>query len=156
MLFNELKRIEAKIDALLARGRPARGWIIIDCLVPTNLGDCFMAKLATIAIPNFSMAELSTKQATLQGFDANDQPVALPTTPHDHTWVSADPTVVTVTPGADPDTATVASLGKAGTKIRLDCTLHSTDTPPAFPDIDFACTVDVPAGLITQGIINLA
>jgi hypothetical protein len=116
-----------------------------------------MATKKMVAVPNFTMAQLATDGALIQLFDAGDNPAPLPTTPHTHTWTSSDPSVLTVTSDpTNPDTAKVSSTGKVGSKIKIDCVLHATDTPPSFGDLDCACTVDVPAGPPTQGVIALA
>lgn len=158
-ILTNLRRIEAKLDRLLDRGRPVHGRIFLCGLVPTNLGECDMAgkSVKMVAVPNFSLAELATKGALLQLFDAGDNPAPLPTTPFTTTWSSGDVTVLTVTADpVKPEAATVASLGKIGTKVPVKCLVHATDTPPSFADVDAECTIDVPAGPIKQGIVQLA
>ncbi len=157
-LVKDLRRIEAKIDRLLDRGKPVRGWIVLCGECPTNLGDCLMAKtVKMVAIPDFNMAELATKGALLQLFDAGDNPAPLPTTPFTTAWSVGDSTILSVTPDpVNPAAATVSSTGKIGTKVPVKCIVHATDTPPSFADLDCECTITVPAGPATQGIIGIA
>lgn len=148
-----------KLDELLRRRRPTWGLVLLmEC--PTSW-EYFMAKSkglkGLVAIPNFTMAELASKGAIIQLFDAGDNPAPLPTTPHTATWSSGDATVLTVTTDpANPDGAIVTSLGKIGTNVAVKCLLHATDTPPSFGDLDCECTVTVPAGSPTQGVVAIA
>lgn len=138
-----------QILALLApHHRPVSGIVLLK-------GDLNMAK-KMVAVPTFDLPELATKGALIQLFDAGDNPAPLPTTPHDHTWTTDDPTILTVTPDpSNPDVATVSSTGKVG-KTAVHCVLHATDTPPSFQDIDASAFVNVPGGPPTQGTIALA
>ncbi len=114
-------------------------------------------KMKMVAIPNFTMSQLATDGALLQLFDAADNPAPLPTTPYTTTWSTGDTTILTVTPDpTNPAAAKVSSTGKAGSKVPVKCLVHATDAPPSFPDIDAECTVDVPQGPPTQGVIALA
>lgn len=151
--------IEQKVDGLIPRAKPTKGMLLLlEC--PMTSLEFHMAKKSLtgmVAVPNFTMAELASKGAVIQLFDAGDNPCPLPTTPHDHTWTSGDPTVLTVTVDpTDPDKATVTSTGKVGTNIPIKCILHATDSPPSFADLDCECTVTVPAGPPVQGTIALA
>ncbi len=149
-----------QLEEFLCRVQPVKGVVLLlDC--PMVSLEFAMAKKSSlvglVATPTFTMAELSSKGALIQLFDAGDNPCPLPTTPHDHTWSTSDPSVLTVTPDAtNPDAATVTSTGKIGTGIVVKCILHATDTPPSFGDLDCECKVDVPAGPPTQGTIALA
>jgi hypothetical protein len=140
------------------RSKPVKGVVLL--LECTNTSWEFRmakSKKGLVAIPNFTMAELASKGALIQLFDAGDNPTPLPTTPYTSAWTSADATVLTVTPSStDPSQATVASTGKIGADVSITCILHATDTPPSFADLDCACTVTVPAGPPTQGTIAIA
>jgi hypothetical protein len=141
--------------ALFRRGKPVKGVVLLlDCPTTWSMN---MGKKGMVAIPNFTMAELASKGALIQLFDAGDNPAPLPTTPYTSTWSTGDTTVLTVAPNAtDPSQATVSSTGKIGAAVPVNCVLHATDTPPSFPDLNCACTVTVPAGPPTQGTIAIA
>ena len=157
----KVSEVLVRLDELINRGKPVKGVVLL-LACPTTWEFFPMAKakaglMGMVAIPNFTMAELASKGALIQLFDDGDNPTALPTTPYTSAWSVGDSTVLSVTPDAtDPSKATVASLGKTGTAIKVSCILHATDTPPSFADLDCECTVTVPGGPPTQGTIAIA
>lgn len=158
VISQTLDGIAASLVKIALPNPPVSGVVLLlDC--PTTWEFFQMAKAkglkGMVAVPTFTLAELASKGALIQLFDAGDNPSPLPTTPYTTTW-TADGVVLTVAPNAtDPSQATVSSTGKTGT-VPVSCLVHATDTPPSFADINAQCNVVVPAGPPTQGTIALA